>query len=123
MASMAQTRVCSREKDLDPLANKSKQVCVFIAPEEYDKILVDHKAFRQALDHVIEQHPELFPSIIQQGYNLHDILPESKKMSGIRLRRIKLSTGDVYTIRPSFVMPYVMGYTDDVITTTGCIIC
>jgi len=96
---------------------------VFIAPEEYDKILVDHKAFRQALDHVIEQHPELFPSIIQQGYNLHDILPESKKMSGIRLRRIKLSTGDVYTIRPSFVMPYVMGYTDDVITTTGCIIC
>lgn len=114
MSSMAQTRVCSREKDLDPLANKSKQICVFIAPEEYDKILVDHKAFRQALDHVIEQHPELFPSIIQQGYNLHDILPESKKMPGIRLRRIKLSTGDVYTIRPSFVMPYMMGYTDDV---------
>jgi len=54
-------RICSREKDLDPLANKSKQICVFIAPEEYDKILVDHKAFRQALDHVIEQHPELFP--------------------------------------------------------------
>ncbi|KAF5412185.1 MAG: hypothetical protein C5S47_02020 [Candidatus Methanogasteraceae archaeon] len=71
------------------------------------------------LDGVIEQYPELFPVMIQQGYTFHDILPESKKLPGIRFRRIKVKTkdgngNDVFTIRPSFVMPYMVGYTDDV---------
>ncbi len=35
-------------------------------------------------------------------------------MPGVRLRRIELHTGSVFTIRPSFVMPYMTGYTDDV---------
>jgi hypothetical protein len=71
------------------------------------------------LDQNIEQYPELFPITIKQGYKLHGILPESKKMPGIRLRRIELvetkgDTKPVFTIRPSFVLPYMMGYTDDV---------
>jgi hypothetical protein len=51
---------------------------------------------------------------------LHDILPESKKMPGIRLRRIKVVSADspleedVFTIRPAFVMPYMTGYTTEV---------
>lgn len=107
-------RNCSQEKDFDPLSNQSKQICLFIEPEEYGRILFEPEAFRRYLDREIESHPELFPAAIQQGYNLHDILPESKKMPGIRLRRIKLCTGHVFTIRPSFVMPYMTGYTDDV---------
>ncbi|MCD4651671.1 MAG: hypothetical protein K8S56_07805 [Candidatus Cloacimonetes bacterium] len=71
------------EKDFDPLANKSKQICIFIDEEEYARILIDAKAFRQYLDGMIAQYPELFPVTIQQGYILHDILPESVKMSGI----------------------------------------
>jgi len=40
-------------------------------------------------------------------------------MHGVRLRRIELvevdgDTGPVFTIRPSFVLPYMMGYTDEV---------
>ena len=112
-------RRCNPEKDFDPLANKSKQICIYIEEEEYNHILGDAKAFRMYLDGVIEQYPELFPVMIQQGYTFHDILPESKKMPGIRLRRIKVKTkdgngNDVFTIRPSFVMPYMVGYTDDV---------
>ncbi|MCP4541195.1 MAG: hypothetical protein GY832_29020, partial [Chloroflexi bacterium] len=80
----------------------------------YNSILFDPEAFRQYLDGRIEQHPELFPVAIQQGYQMHDVLPESKRMPGIRLRRIELCTGDVFTIRPSFVLPYMTGYTDDV---------
>ncbi len=78
------------------------------------------KSFRSYLDSMIEKHPELFPSGIESGYNLHDILPESKKMKGICLRRIELKVPDsstlnngVFTIRPSFVMPYMTGLTDD----------
>jgi hypothetical protein len=114
MSSIDHRRNCSWEKNFDPLANRSKQICVFIDPEGYDSILSDPEAFRQYLDGTIEQHPELFPLAIQQGYKLHDVLPESKRMPGIRLRRIELYTGDVFTIRPSFVLPYMTGYTDDV---------
>jgi len=96
MSSIGRKRNCSREKNFDPLANKSKQICVFIDPEEYNSILFDPEAFRQYLDGTIEQHPELFPVAIQQGYKLHDVLPESKRMPGIRLRRIELYMGDVF---------------------------
>lgn len=107
-------RNCSQEKNFDPLAGKSKQICLFFDVEEYESILLDSEAFRRYLDREIELHPELFPAAIQQGYKMYDILPESKKMPGIRLRRIELYTGEVFTIRPSFVMPYMTGYTDDV---------
>ena len=59
-------------------------------------------------------HPELFPLNMEQGYTFHDKLPPSAKLPEIRLRRIKVvGTTEVYTIRPSFVLPYMMGYTND----------
>lgn len=119
MSSTERERNCSQEKDFDPLSNKSKQVCLPINQEEYDCILFDPTAFRFYLDSQIEQHPELFPATIQRGYILHDILPESRKLPGIRLRRIKVlaqdsSEEEVFTIRPSFVLSYMTAYTDDV---------
>jgi hypothetical protein len=112
-------RNCSTEKDFNPLDNASRQICLFIDQEEYNQIFPDPQAFRQRLDQLIEQLPELFPSTIEHGYTLHSKLPESKKMPGIRLRRIELKVtpsngASVYTIRPSFVLPYMVGYTDDV---------
>ncbi len=110
----------SKEKDFDPLANKSKQICLPIEPEDYQRILFDPEAFRAELDDLRGEFPELFPNTIEQGYKLHDILPGSKKMPDIRLRRIKVVSSDtpraedVFTIRPSFVMPYMTGYTNDV---------
>lgn len=119
MPSTSQTRECSREKEFDPLANPSKQICLPIDEEAYHRMLYDAQAFRQYLDDAIDQYPELFPAAIQHGYTLHGILPESQKLPGIRLRRIGIllpdtGTKDVFTIRPSFVMPYMTGYTDDV---------
>ena len=110
-------RRCSLEKDFDHLANKSRQICTFIDEEGGNCILGDAKDFRKYLDGMIAQYPELFPVTIRQGYTLHDILPESVKMPGIRLRRIKVKANDgngdeVFTIRPSFVMPYMVGYTN-----------
>jgi hypothetical protein len=112
-------RKCRKEKDRERLSKGSKRVCLPIAQEEHQRILVDPIAFRQLLDSLIAQHPELFPQAIGQGYILHDILPLSKKMPDIRLRRIQLmgtkdTDGNVFTIAPSFVLPYMTGYTDDV---------
>ncbi len=59
----------------------------------------------------IRQFPGLFPAVISAGYRTKDI-KESKKLS-IPIRRIKVS-GVSYTIRPSFVMPYMTGFVKDV---------
>ena len=61
------------------------------------------------------KYPELFPQALAGGYRLHDRLPLSKKLADIQLRRLALKTnGEVYSVRPSFVLPYMAGYTDDV---------
>jgi hypothetical protein len=118
-SALHRERNCSTEKDMEALATGSKRVCLPIEPEEYQRILFDPIAFRQFLDPKIAQYPELFPQTITGGYTLHDILPPSKKMPDIRLRRINVAdpddpNGNVFTIAPSFVLPYMMGYTDDV---------
>jgi hypothetical protein len=71
--------------------------------ELYDEIWHDAKQVRALLDKLILESPELFPSQIGAGYRLTGRLPESKKLPGIRLRQIHLP-GDVYSLRPSFVM-------------------
>jgi hypothetical protein len=91
-----------------------------IEPEVYQRILGDPHLFRVELDEVMAEFPELFPAKMAGGYQLHDMLPASKKMPDIRLRRIKIAAGEtpgqaeVFTIRPSFVLPFMTGYTNDV---------
>lgn len=118
MPESTRSRECSHEKKSEALFAPSKRICIPIARAEYERIVGDKSAFRQYVDGQIAQHPELFPIAIQYGYDLHDRLPPSKKLDGLRLRRIKVTTAEgneeVFSVVPSFVMPYMMGYTDDV---------
>lgn len=92
-----------------------KTICLPLAEADYREILDKPSVYRQCVDEVYEKHPELFPKAMEAGYTLHDKLPYSKKLPDIRLRRIKLKVdNEVYTIRPSFVLPYMSGYTNDV---------
>lgn len=73
----------------------------------------DRKGFRQYLDQQIAQHPELFPAEISEGYCFHGFR-QSAKM-GLVSRRIRLvSNGEAYQLRPDFVMPYMIGKTEEV---------
>ena len=97
----------------------SKRICVPIARAEYERIVMEPPAFRQWLEPLMAQYPELFPAAMALGYQLHDILPGSKKLPGVRLRRITVaapaqSAGNAFTIAPAFVWPYMTGYTDAV---------
>ncbi len=112
-------RKCRTEKDSEVLGRGSKRICLPIARAEHDHVLADPVAFRQCLDGLVGQYPELFPKAMGAGYTLHDILPASQKMPNLRLRRIQVThpenpNGEVFTIAPSFVLPYMTGYTDDV---------
>jgi hypothetical protein len=97
-----------------PTIPGDKTICLPIADEkEYSTLVKQTKAFRKYLDEQIKLHPELFPSEIAAGYRFHGFRTSAKlKMESRRIRLI--SNGEAYQLRPDFVMPYMIGKTEEV---------
>lgn len=88
-------------------------ICLPIEKALYESIVASPQLFRDFLDRSFRESPELFPEAFASGYLLKDDRVSVKR--GVRLRRIECkSTNEAFTIRPSFVMPYMTGFTDDV---------
>lgn len=105
-------RQCNRELQL--VAKPSRRIVLPIEAEIYQQVVQDARQFRQWIDSMYETFPELFPETFRQDYHLHD-LRVSRKLPEVGIRRIRLPhTGEVYRVVPSFVLPYMTGYTADV---------
>jgi hypothetical protein len=110
-------RQCTKTKA--EVTSSCKRITLPISMEKYREIIGNCCAYREWVDEMIVQHPELFPEAIRDGYTLHDERG-SDKLEDIRLRRICLKIRDAegkrqaFTIAPSGVMPYLVGYTADV---------
>ena len=108
-------RQCTKTKAI--ITSPNKRITLPITLERYREIVDDCCAYRKWVDEMIVKHPELFPKEIVDGYSLHDART-SDKLEGVRLRRISLKARDragkqqVFTLAPSGVMPYAVGYTD-----------
>jgi hypothetical protein len=91
-----------------------KHICLPFASEgQYREYVDDPAQYRQYLGEMLSQYPELFPQDIDQGFTFHDCYVSIKQE--LIMRRIKLiTTGAVFTLRPSFVMPYMIARTDEV---------
>jgi hypothetical protein len=88
-------------------------ICLPIEKALYERIVATPELFRDFLDRSYRENPELFPEAFASGYLLKDDRVSVKL--GVRLRRIECkSTDEAFTIRPSFVMPYMTAFTDDV---------
>ena len=87
-------------------------ICLPFCDQEYGNIIDDAGQFRNFLDCSYEKMPELFPPNFSQGYQLKDSRMSMKL--NIKIRRIELRDDSSYSIRPSFVMPYMTAYTKDV---------
>jgi len=83
-----------------------KAICLWVKNEDqYLELIDDTKRLRAHLNEVWSRFPELFPHSFGQGFHFHD--RRTSKKLGLELRRIKLvATGQVYLLRPCFVMPY-----------------
>src|SRR5216684_1747385 len=94
--------------------SRGKSLCVpFESDEHYAVCVAGPESFRQHLTAVCGQHPELFPARIDEGLVLHDKRWSLKQQ--LRLRRIELkATAGVFLVRPSFLMPYMVGRTEEV---------
>jgi hypothetical protein len=89
-----------------------KTICIPCSQTEYERIVDDPARFREFLDRQIEATPELFPPEIHRGYRMKDTYTSRK--TSWKLRRIDLRDDKSYSIRPSFLMPYLSGRTEDV---------
>ena len=95
------------------MARSCSTICLPIGKDAYLDLIDDPTRFRAWLDQSFRDHPELFPRAFAKGYRLKDDRRSAK--TGLRLRRVRLSvTGRSFSVRPSFVLPYMVGWTDDV---------
>jgi hypothetical protein len=95
------------------LTRSCSTICLPVRKDTYLDLVDDPGRFRSWLDEAFRLWPELFPKAFAQGYRLKDDRTSAKM--GLRLRRVRLrSTGESYSVRPSFVLPYMTGSTDDV---------
>lgn len=98
-----------------PSSATAHHICLPFASEaHYADCLRDLARYRQFLHQQFLAHPELFPQALGQGWQFHSHY-RLKKQDGLALRRIRLQqTGEVFTLRPSFLMPYGIAYTKEV---------
>ena len=89
----------------------NRTICLPFSQQVYNGNINNAFDFRICIDERIELFPELFPPEITKGYLMKDIY-HSKKQS-IAIRRIEIA-GIAYTIRPSFLMPYMTGVVDEI---------
>ena len=88
-------------------------ICLPISKDNYLALIDSPPQFRRWLDGAFLDMPELFPEAFAQGYTLKDERTSTKL--GLRLRRVECkATGRAFTVRPSFALPYMAGWTDDV---------
>ncbi len=94
----------SPDQDYTTKSRKSRVIRLPIEQNEYSKIVNSSHAFRCWLDGNHAQYPELFPDRFSSGYLMKDSLVSEK--IGLVLRRITVA-GIAYSVRPSFVLPYL----------------
>jgi hypothetical protein len=86
-------------------------ICLPICKDLYPQTVASPVLFRQGLDHAFRNTPELFPKAFADGYTLKDDRVSRKR--GLRLRRIRCKAdGSAFSVRPSFVLPYMTAWTD-----------
>lgn len=94
--------------------SRGKSICVpFDRKEHYAGCVADPERFRQHLMAVCGQPPALFPASIDEGFVLHDQRWSVKQQ--VMRRRLELqATAEVFLVRPSFLMPDMVGRTEAV---------
>ncbi len=91
----------------------AKQIVIPMTRPQYDEIWRDARRVRAWLAEWVGAAPELFPAGFERGYRLHGFGRVSRKLPGVRLRKIVTADGTSYWIRPSFVAGYMTGTVEE----------
>jgi hypothetical protein len=115
MDARPKTRLVNRERNTPtPQASRgAKQIVIPMTRPLYDEIWHDTKRLRELIAEWAGSAPELFPAGFDQRYRLHGFGRPSRKLSGLKLRKIVLADGTSYWLRPSFVIGYMTGTVEE----------
>jgi len=115
MDAQANTRQVDRERKPptpQPLRG-AKQIVIPMTRTQYDDLWHQADRLRLFLAGWAQAAPELFPAGFDRGYRLHGLGRESRKLPGVKLRKIVLADGTAYWLRPSFVTSYMTGSVEE----------
>jgi hypothetical protein len=109
------TRRVNRERKRTPPQppRGAKQIVIPMTHAQYDAIWHDPQRIRAFVSDAAQAAPELFPTGFDRGYRLHGFGRESRKLPGLKLRKIVTADGTAYWLRPSFLISYMTGTIDD----------
>ncbi|WP_337175096.1 hypothetical protein [Paludisphaera sp.] len=93
------------------MARSCSTICLPVDQSVYRDLVDDPGRFRGWLDEVYPDSPELFPRAFAEGYRLKD--DHTSVKLGVRLRRVRCKSGGSFSVRPCFVLPYMVGYADE----------
>jgi hypothetical protein len=93
-------------------SRRHRTICLPLSEEAYPQIVNDPSEFRRTIDDCFRRMPELFPANFAHGYRLKDDRFSVKQE--VPIRRVRLRDGTAYSIRPSFLMPYLSARTEKV---------
>jgi hypothetical protein len=115
MDARPNTRSVNRERKPDPpqLPRGAKQIVIPMTRQQYDELWLDSEALRAFLAEWVQSSPELFPAGFDQGYRFHGFGRESRKLPGLKLRKVVTHDGSSYWLRPSFMTCYMTGTVDE----------
>jgi hypothetical protein len=106
------SKALAKNQDMEP-SRGAKTICIpFESEEQYRRCIEETSACREHIESVAQRHLELFPPGFEKGFIFKGTYFSKKQ--DIVLRRIKLiANGDTFQLRPSFVMPYMVGRTEE----------
>lgn len=91
----------------------AKQIVIPMTRPQYDESWHDAERTRAAVAGWARSAPELFPPGFDRGYRLHGFGRPSRKLPGIKLRKLVTADGVSYRLRPSFVAGYMTGTVEE----------
>jgi hypothetical protein len=115
MDARPKTRRVNRERKPSPTQppRGAKQIVIPMTRPQYDEIWHDPERIRAFVDESARSAPELFPVGFDGAYRLHGFGRESRKLPGLKLRKIVLDDGSSYWLRPGFIAGYMAGTVDE----------
>ena len=115
MDARPKTRRVDRERKAvaEQAPRGAKQIVIPMTRQQYEQLWSQPDRLRAFVDALAREFPELFPSDFQEGYAWHGFGRESRKLPGVKLRKLVLADGSAYWLRPSFVTSYMTGTVDE----------
>jgi hypothetical protein len=115
MDARPNTRSVNRERKPQPSQppRGAKQIVIPMTRAQYDDIWHRTEPLRTVVDEWAGVAPELFPAGFGPDYRLHGFGRESRKLPGVKLRKLVTADGNSFWLRPSFVTGYMTGTVDE----------